>query len=332
MPSLIDSRIVITSGEPSGIGPDICIKLSKHKISARLAVLCDVDMLLQRARQLEFQLELNILESLSDEVPYHQPGSLSIYPVAASAKVISGQLNAANASYVTNMLDLAIQACLSGDSIAMVTAPVHKGIINDAGIEFTGHTEYLATKTGAALPVMMLETEGLRVALVTTHLPLRDVTRSITAERLTDTIVILHHDLMSKYKIENPNIYVCGINPHAGEGGHLGDEEQNIIEPVLQKLRNRGMKLIGPMAADTIFTPQNLQKADAFLAMYHDQGLPVLKYKGFGKAINITLGLPIVRTSVDHGTALSLAGTGKADEHSLILAIESALRLARHTA
>jgi len=327
MPLSTDPCILITSGEPSGIGPDICIKLANHQIHSKLVVLCDVETIRERAHLLGSKLEFNILNRLDIDVPIHRPGSLTIYPVAAHAKVNAGQLNTANAKYVTYMLDIAVQACLASDSVAMVTAPVHKGIINDAGIHFTGHTEYLAEKTGVTRPVMMLETEGLRIALVTTHLPLREVARSITAEKLTDIITVLHNDLVSKYKIPNPIIYICGINPHAGEGGHLGDEEQKVIEPVLQKLRSKGMKLIGPLAADTIFSPDNVKNADAFLAMYHDQGLPVLKYKGFGNAINVTLGLPIVRTSVDHGTALSLAGTGKADESSLMLAIETASQL-----
>ena len=327
MPSSTDPCILVTSGEPSGIGPDICIKLANHQINAKLIVLCDINTLRDRAQLLGSKLKLEIFDSLDSDIPFHQPGTLAVHPVTTPAKVLAGRLNTANAKYVTNMLDIAAQACMNSHSAAMVTAPVHKGIINDAGIKFTGHTEYLASKTGVSRPVMMLETEGLRVALVTTHIPLREVAKTITAARLAEIITVLHDDLISKYKIKNPNIYVCGINPHAGEGGHLGDEEQKIIEPVLKNLRSRGMTLTGPLPADTIFSPDNLTKADVFLAMYHDQGLPVLKYRGFGKAINVTLGLPIVRTSVDHGTALSLAGTGEADEHSLLLAIKSALQL-----
>jgi len=237
-------------------------------------------------------------------------------------------LNASNAAYVIRMLDIATHACLSGMAHAVVTAPVHKGVINDAGINFTGHTEYLAQLTNTRLPVMMLATEGLRVALASTHVPLREVANVISRELLHDVISILHAELTTRFGIANPCIFVCGLNPHAGEGGHLGDEELRIIEPVLNELRSQGMHLVGPLSADTIFSPGNLQQADAFLAMYHDQGLPVLKYKGFGKAINITLGLPIIRTSVDHGTALELAGTGKADDSSFLLAIETARQLA----
>jgi len=323
-------RIVITSGEPAGIGPDICIGLAPHTLDTRLVVLGDIDVLSSRARQLKAPLQINLLATLDDAIPQHFPGFLNVYPIKAEQAVIPGELDAANAKYVVKMLDIATQACLTGKVDAMVTGPVHKGIINDAGISFTGHTEYLAKLTGTPLPVMMLETEGLRVALVTTHLPLRDVASSITKQRLADTITILHQDLATKYAIAHPKIYICGINPHAGESGHLGDEELKIIQPVLSHLRKQGMDLIGPLAADTIFSPENLQQADAFLAMYHDQGLPVLKYRGFGRAINVTLGLPIIRTSVDHGTALSLAGTGQADEHSLMLAIEAARRLAAH--
>ena len=323
-------RLAITSGEPAGIGPDLCVQLSRRQIDAQLIVLGDTRLMQQRAQQLNITLEINTVNALDANVPVQSPGILNVYPVELGSPAIAGELNPTNARYVLAMLDLAAAACLQGDCQAMVTGPVHKGVINDAGIPFTGHTEYLAQLSGATLPVMLLETEGLRVALATTHLPLRDVTQAITSSRLTQVIEILHHDLVRKYGISEPVIMVCGLNPHAGERGHLGDEEQRVIEPVLQALNATGMHLIGPLPADTIFSPANLQRADAFLAMYHDQGLPVLKYKGFGRAINVTLGLPLIRTSVDHGTALDLAGTGKGDDSSFLLAIQSAMRLASH--
>ena len=321
-------RLIITSGEPAGIGPDLCVQLAQQKLNAKLIVLCDPELLKQRAHLLQLPVNVHILDSLECDIPEHKPGTIHVYPVPLSEPVIAGELNANNSAYVVRMLDIATQACLSGIAHAVVTGPVHKGIINDAGVVFTGHTEYLAELTKSPLPVMMLQTEGLRVALATTHVPLRDVANVITRQRLTSVINILHADLVSKFGITNPVIMVCGLNPHAGEGGHLGDEEQHIISPALEELRNQGMNLVGPLSADTIFSPDNLQQADVFLAMYHDQGLPVLKYKGFGQAINITLGLPIIRTSVDHGTALELAGSGKADSRSFLLAIESARQLA----
>jgi 4-hydroxythreonine-4-phosphate dehydrogenase len=324
--------LVITSGEPAGIGPDLCVQLAHRTIdiNAQLIILASPELLMERARQLNVPLTINIVDTLDGELSAQQPGVLNVIPVATHDPVIAGQLNPVNARYVLDMLDKATHACLRGECQAMVTAPVHKGVINDAGIAFTGHTEYLAQLSGAPLPVMMLETEGLRVALATTHLPLREVPGAVTTTTLTRVLEILHHDLVTKYGIDEPVIYVCGLNPHAGEGGHLGDEEQTVIEPVLRTLKQRGMKLVGPLPADTIFSPTNLQQADAFLAMYHDQGLPVLKFKGFGRAINVTLGLPFIRTSVDHGTALELAGTGQADDSSFRLAIESAVNLLNH--
>jgi 4-hydroxythreonine-4-phosphate dehydrogenase len=239
--------------------------------------------------------------------------------------VQAGQLNAENARYVLQLLDIAADGCLRGNFDAMVTAPVQKSIINDAGIAFSGHTEYLAERTGAALPVMMLASSSLRVALATTHLPLTAVSAAITPTLLEHVLRILDNDLRQRFHLPAPRIMVCGLNPHAGEGGHLGREEIEVISPVISTLRAQGMQLTGPVPADTAFTPHQLEKADAVLAMYHDQGLPVLKYAGFGNAVNITLGLPIVRTSVDHGTALPLAGTGQADAGSLIAAVEMAI-------
>ena len=332
MTSSLQPRLAITSGEPAGIGPDLCVQLARVNIDAQLIVFADPQLLKQRAQQLGINLSIIPLEALDGPCEMQQPGVLHVFPVPLASPVTTGKLDVRNANYVLTMLEQATKACLSGACHGLVTAPLHKGVINDAGIKFSGHTEFLAELTQAPLPVMMLETEGLRVALITTHLPLREVADAITAERLTRIIKILHGDLVKKFGIPRPIIFVCGLNPHAGEGGHLGSEEQNIIEPVLEQLRRQGMSLIGPLPADTIFSPQNLERADAFLAMYHDQGLPVLKFKGFGQAINTTLGLPIIRTSVDHGTALSLAGSGKADSNSFFLAINTALSLVKHQA
>ncbi len=306
-------RIVITSGEPAGIGPDLCVMLAQQSLPCPVSLIIDPELFEQRASELGLSIDKN--------------EQLDIIPAKLGAPVKSGKLNKANAPYVLQTLDMAVQGCLNQEFHAMVTAPIHKGIINDAGIPFSGHTEYLAEKCKCDNVVMMLATEGLRVALATTHLPLAKVSQAITRERLESIISILNHDLIARMNIAEPVIYVCGLNPHAGEGGHLGMEEIEIIEPLLEKLREQGLRLIGPLAADTLFTPKYLQHADAVLCMYHDQGLPVLKHKGFGRAINITLGLPIIRTSVDHGTALELAGTGKADVSSLNLAIATALTM-----
>ncbi|WP_455200438.1 4-hydroxythreonine-4-phosphate dehydrogenase PdxA [Kaarinaea lacus] len=321
-------RLAITSGEPAGIGPDLCVQLSQHDIEAQLIVLADPLLIEQRARMLDIPLKIVTLKTIDSHCRNQRAGILHVFPVDLAQPVHTGKLDPANAHYVLNMLEQATHACLEGKCHGIVTGPLHKGVINDAGIKFTGHTEFLARLTNTPLPVMMLQTEGLRVALVTTHLPLREVADAITPQVLTSVIEILHRDLVNKYGIPNPEIFICGLNPHAGEGGHLGNEEQTIIEPVLNRLRQQGMLLHGPLSADTIFSPDNLLKADAFLAMYHDQGLPVLKYKGFGQAINTTLGLPIIRTSVDHGTALPLAGTDKVDPGSFLLAIKTAMEMA----
>ena len=254
-------------------------------------------------------------------------GELAVLPVHLHSVAQAGVLNVNNATYILKTLDAAIEGCLNKNFAALVTGPVHKSIINDAGIAFSGHTEYLAEKTSTDKVVMMLATTGLRVALATTHLPLKDVAAAINERELTQVITILHHDLQQQFGIREPRILVCGLNPHAGEGGHLGREEIEIIEPVLHRLRTQGINLNGPLPADTLFTPKYLDHADAVLAMYHDQGLPVLKFKGFGQAVNITLGLPIIRTSVDHGTALDLAGTGNADLGSLRTALSYALTM-----
>lgn len=317
-------RIAFTPGEPAGIGPDLCVQLAQQKWQTSIVAIADPDLLLQRARQLGLPL---IIEPFDSAAP-HQPGHLPVVPLALASPVTPGRLERANAEYVLATLRRATTGCLQGEFQALVTGPVHKGIINEAGHPFTGHTEFLAALTGGT-PVMMLAAPGLRVALVTTHLPLSEVSRSITPERLERITRILEHDLRQRFGISHPRILVCGLNPHAGEGGHLGQEELAVITPVLDRLRAEGMALQGPLPADTLFTPNYLEQADAVLAMYHDQGLPVLKHLGFGRAVNITLGLPIIRTSVDHGTALELAGTGKANIGSLEAALETAIQMAR---
>ena len=317
--------LALTPGEPAGIGPDLCLQLAQNPIKAKLIVFADPELLQQRQVQLGLNVDLNII-SLDQTFPDLKENTLNIFPIKLQEPTIAGQLNPANAAYVLETLSQAVIACTEGYCDAIVTAPVHKGNINDAGIAFTGHTEFLAEQTHAN-PVMMLACEGLRVALATTHLPLSQVSKAITAENLKQTIQIIHQDLINHFNISKPNIYVCGLNPHAGENGHLGREEIEVIEPTLEALRKEGINLIGPLSADTLFTPKYLEHADVVLAMYHDQGLPVLKHMGFGEAVNITLGLPIIRTSVDHGTALELAGTGKADATSLMMAINTAIEM-----
>ena len=304
--------IAVTSGEPAGIGPDICLALAARPLAARVVVLGDRELIAARAAQLG-----------------HPAAALEILHVPLRSACTAGRLEKANAPYVLALLDRALAGCRGGEFAAMVTAPVHKGIINDAGVKFSGHTEYLAEQTGTARVVMMLAGAGLRVALATTHLPLRAVPEAITPVELETTLRILHADLRGKFGISRPRILVAGLNPHAGEGGHLGREEIEVIAPVLERLRAEGFDLIGPLPADTLFTRHVLAGSDAQLAMYHDQGLAVLKYAAFADGINITLGLPIVRTSVDHGTALDLAGTGKADPRSLFAAVDLAIGLAQ---
>ncbi|NOU22995.1 MAG: 4-hydroxythreonine-4-phosphate dehydrogenase PdxA [Methyloglobulus sp.] len=323
-------RIALTPGEPTGIGPDLCIALAQSDLPCQLVAIANSTLLQERAKRLGLPLKLIEFDSTAP-IQAHKAGQLAIMPVELVAPVGAGHLNAANSRYVLKTITKAAQGCMKGAFAAMVTAPVHKGIINDAGFAFSGHTEYIADITGG-FPVMMLATPGLRVALVTIHLPLSEVSKAITHNRLRQVIRVLHHDLQTRFSISNPRILVCGLNPHAGENGYLGREEIDIIEPVLTGLRKQGINLEGPLPADTLFTPKYLDKADAVLAMYHDQGLPVLKHKGFGRAANITLGLPIIRTSVDHGTALDLAGTGQADAGSLRYALETALTMANNNA
>jgi 4-hydroxythreonine-4-phosphate dehydrogenase len=319
-------RIALTSGEPAGIGVDLCIQLAQHPtLECEIVVLADVELLEQRAKQLHLPLRIRLYDQNMPAVS-SAAGELCVLPISLAHSAQAGILNKANSGYVLALLDRATQGCISGEFSAMVTAPVHKGIINEAGMPFTGHTEYIANITDGH-PVMMLATEGLRVALVTTHLPLSEVSEAITPDTLESVIRILHHDLITRFGIADPIILVCGLNPHAGENGYLGREEIDVIDPVLEKLRAEGMNLQGALPADSLFTPKYLNDADAVLAMYHDQGLPVLKYKGFGNAVNITLGLPIIRTSVDHGTALDIAGSGRSDIGSLQYAVKTALTM-----
>jgi len=321
-------RLALTSGEPAGIGPDLCVQLAQNPYPCEIVVLADPEILQTRAAQLKLPLQIKKFDPLEPATP-QQAGCLTVFATQVQEAVVCGQLNKANSPYVLETLRLATQGCLDGLFSAMVTAPVHKGIINETGFDFSGHTEYIADMTGGH-PVMMLATKGLRVALATTHLPLSQVANEITHDRLTIVLEVLARDLRQRFFIPEPCIVVCGLNPHAGEDGHLGSEEIDIIIPVLNKLRKQGLHLIGPLPADTAFTRKQLAKADVVLAMYHDQGLPVLKYQGFGQAVNITLGLPIIRTSVDHGTALDLAGTGTAEYRSLELAIQMALSMSAY--
>lgn len=324
-------RIVITAGEPAGIGPDLVLALSQYEWPHQLIVCADKTMLTERANQLGINIQL-LDYDVNTSPKTVQQGQLTVEHIPVNEPVIAGILNEANGHYVLKTLERACQGSISGEFDALVTGPVHKGVINRAGVAFSGHTEFFAEQSKTPLVVMMLATEGLRVALVTTHIPLAYVSQAVTSERLESIIRILHDDLVNKFGIETPRIYVCGLNPHAGEDGCLGHEEIETITPTLTRMREQnGMNLIGPLPADTIFNAKYLEQADAVLAMYHDQGLPVLKYKGFGNSVNITLGLPFIRTSVDHGTALDLAGTGNADIGSFLTAITHALELAENS-
>jgi 4-hydroxythreonine-4-phosphate dehydrogenase len=315
--------VALTTGEPAGIGPDLCAALVGRRWNCRVVLLADRSLL---GRVRGERRRMAALPDYDSAAPARNRVEVLHVPLAASCR--AGKLDPANARYVLGLLDRAVDGCLSGEFAAMVTAPVHKGVINEAGVPFTGHTEYLATRCSTPLPVMMLVGGGLRVALATTHLPLAAVPAALTPQLLEDVLRILDRDLRRMFAIRAPRILVCGLNPHAGEGGHLGREEIEVIAPVLERLRHAGLKLDGPVPADTAFLPERLVRTDAVLAMYHDQGLPVLKRAAFGDAVNVTLGLPIVRTSVDHGTALDLAGTGRADTGSLV----AALRLAAESA
>lgn len=319
-------RIAISPGEPAGIGPDLVIALAQDPWPAELVVIADPELLKVRAEQLGTSIDIQPFSAKL--APAANPaGRIKLVPEDLATDVVPGQLNSDNANYVLACLRRAVAGCMEHEFAAMLTGPVQKSVINQAGIPFTGHTEYLAEQTATQQPVMLLVSGELRVALLTTHLALRDVPERVTANRIQSTLRTLHDGLRRHFGISSPHIIVLGLNPHAGESGHLGNEEQDIIEPALAELRAEGMQLSGPMPADTAFTPDHLPAADAVLAMYHDQGLPVLKHHGFGKSVNVTLGLPIIRTSVDHGTALDLAATGRANPGSMRAALQLAIEM-----
>ena len=322
-------RIAITPGEPAGIGPDLVVAIAQQDWPVELVVVGCAKLMADRAQQLGLPLTLIDYDESNEPSP-QKAGTLTIKSMPTETDVVPGQLNPSNGAYVVETLRVASEMNISGEFDAIVTGPVHKGLINQAGIAFSGHTEYFAHQANCTDVVMMLATPGLRVALVTTHIPLAYVSKAVTLERLQKVTRILDKDLREKFGITQPKIYACGINPHAGEDGHLGREEIEVMNPAFAELRSEGINVIGPLPADTIFQDKYLQDADAILSMYHDQGLPVLKYKGFGSSVNITLGLPFIRTSVDHGTALELAGTNQADTGSIIEAIQTAIHLAKN--
>jgi len=315
--------IAITPGEPAGIGPDLVVQAAQRERQMPWLVIADKNMLAARAQLL--QLPLTLDENLQS--PSLLPGYLTVLHTPLANTVIPGQLDAANVPGVMAALDAAIAGCMRGDYSALLTGPMQKSVVNDAGIAFSGHTEYLAEKSGVEDVVMLLMTDAMRVALATTHLPLAQVSNALTQPLLERRLHILNNTLRQQFAVAQPRILVAGLNPHAGEGGHLGSEEINVIQPVCERLRSQGMNLVGPLPADTLFTPKYLQHADAVMSMFHDQGLPVLKYSGFGQAVNVTLGLPFIRTSVDHGTALDIAGSGDADLGSLLAALTVASEL-----
>jgi len=322
-------RIAITPGEPAGIGPDLVLAIAQQDWPVQVVVVASKQLLLQRAEQLNLSISLQDYDK-NAATTAQNAGTLTILDIPLAERCIAGTLNINNGAYVVETLKVACDKNMSGEFDAIVTGPVHKELINKSGIPFSGHTEYFAHQANCSDVVMMLATEGLRVALVTTHIPLAYVSKAITFERLQKVTRILHNDLKHKFGIKNPKIYACGINPHAGEGGHLGREEIEVMQPAFKELREEGIDIIGPLPADTIFQDKYLKEADAILSMYHDQGLPVLKYKGFGSSVNITLGLPFIRTSVDHGTAIELAGTNNADSGSLMEAMKNAIHLAKN--
>jgi len=319
----LSNPLVVTAGEPAGIGPELCLALARSRWAGHVVVIADPAMLAERARQLDMEVELVDYNAATPR----PAGALRVLPQPLTEPAVCGSLNTANAGSLLDGLERAVSGCQSGEFSGLVTAPLQKSVINDAGIAFTGHTELLAQLTATETPVMLLCARDLRVALVSTHLPLREVPAYLTRERITAVLEVLHRDLREKFAIDAPRILVCGLNPHAGEGGHLGSEEQDVIEPAIRACRDNGLNVVGPLPADTAFTP-SAGPADVVLAMYHDQGLPVLKYAGFGTAVNVTLGLPIIRTSVDHGTALDIAGHGSADAGSMLAAVVMAARLA----
>ncbi len=317
------AALLLTPGEPAGIGPEIACRLAVDQ--PRLCLVADPDLVQRTLQRLKLESQLDLVAAPRQA----EPGHIAVLPVSMKHPEQPGRLDPANASYVLETLRLAADACLAGQATGLVTGPVHKGVINDAGVGFSGHTEFLAERAGVKRVVMLLVAGNLRVALATTHLPLSAVPAAIRPQRLGEILAILDQDLRSRFGIEHPRIAVLGLNPHAGEGGHLGREEIEVIEPVIRQWQARGLNLTGPLPADTAFLPDRLQGFDAVLAMYHDQGLPVLKYAGFGQAVNVTLGLPFIRTSVDHGTALDLAGTGQAEIGSLAAAVALAEQMSR---
>jgi len=322
-------RIALTSGEPAGIGPDVCLAVAARQFDCDLVCLGDREMLAERARALGIDVELRTYDRSSHR---HIPGTLAVEHHPLRVAAVAGRLETRNSPCVVQLVERACDGAVSGEFAAIVTAPVHKGVINDAGIPFMGHTEFLADRTRAPRPVMMLATASLRVALATTHLPLARVSAAITIDSLCEVLQIIDRDLARWWDLGRPRIAVCGLNPHAGEGGHLGDEEIGVIAPAIARMRECGLRISGPLPADTAFVPRVLADFDVVLAMYHDQGLPVIKHAGFEEAVNVTLGLPILRTSVDHGTALDLAGTGLADPGSMAAAIDLAVQLASRAA
>lgn len=319
-------RIAITPGEPAGIGPDLVIAIAQQNWPVQLIVVASKSLMQTRAATLDLPLVIEEYDVNTPAKP-HKAGTLTVLSMDLAERCIAGELNTNNGAYVVETLRVASEKNISGEFAAVVTGPVNKGLINRAGIPFSGHTEYFAHQANCSDVVMMLATKGLRVALVTTHIPLAYVAKAITVDRLQKVTRILHHDLMTKFGIKSPRIYACGINPHAGEDGHLGREEIEVMIPAFEELRAEGIDIIGPLPADTIFQEKYLSDADAILSMFHDQGLPVIKYKGFGSSVNITLGLPFIRTSVDHGTALDLAGSKNADSGSFVEAIKTAIEL-----
>jgi len=321
-------RIALTPGEPAGIGPDLVVKIAQQDWPVEIVVIADKNLLMSRAKMLDLPLTL-LPYNPNQPAVAQKAGTLTIKEISLTEASVCGELNEKNGAYVLETLQFACDHNIDSEFSAVVTGPVHKGIINKSGIAFSGHTEFFAQQSNTPDVVMLLATKGLRVALMTTHIPLAYVSKAITYERIINITRILHKDLVNKFGLSKPRIYMCGLNPHAGEDGHLGREEIETITPAIEQLRNEGMDIIGPLAADTLFQDKYLDNADAVLAMYHDQGLPVLKHKGFGKSVNITLGLPFIRTSVDHGTALDLAGTGLADSGSMIVAINEAISLVK---
>ncbi len=319
-------RIVITTGDPAGIGPDIAILAAQQAWPAEIVVIADEELMTQRAQQINQPISLSVCD-LKQAPEVHQPGKLKIIPVMLNMEAQPGKLNPANSWYVIRSLETAVTLCESGDAHAMVTGPVNKLVINKTGVPFTGHTEFLAKRCNVTHTVMMFVTEQMKVALATTHVPIAKLSSAITKKNLRSTITVLSDELKKRFQLAAPKIFVCGLNPHAGEGGYLGSEEIDIITPLLDEMRAQGFNLIGPLPADTLFTPKYLQQADAVLAMYHDQALPIVKYASFGHAVNITLGLPFIRTSVDHGTAIDIAGKGAADAGSMAAAINLAIKL-----